>query len=172
MTANSVVEENAIYYAAGYVVRKVMKKYHEADNDMGAALVSTLHGMIGENASSIECTASYSDYVKMWTKKNDRGGLIHVSNDTFRFFCGIEKVTFELIKNGSTKENVIGQVMGNESVIFSWEIITHELKESWSNQLLREIVTQWFIIRGFSYSSMLLEKYKTGCKKNIKGSKG
>ena len=72
----SVVEENAIYYAAGYVVRKVMKKYRETDNDMGAALVSTLHGMIDENASSIECTTSYSDYVEMWTKKNDRGGLI------------------------------------------------------------------------------------------------
>ena len=35
----SVVEENAIYYAAGYVLRKVLKKYHEKHDDMGDALI-------------------------------------------------------------------------------------------------------------------------------------
>ena len=33
----SVVEENAIYYAAGYVVRKVLQKYRRANDDKGAA---------------------------------------------------------------------------------------------------------------------------------------
>ena len=55
----SVVEENAIYYAAGYVLRKVLKKYHKKHDDMGDAFVTTLHGMIGESASSIECSASF-----------------------------------------------------------------------------------------------------------------
>ena len=168
----SVVEENAIYYAAGYVLRKVMKKYREKHDDMGDALVTTLHGMIGESASSIECSASYLDYVKVWIKQNDRGGLIHVSNDTLRFFCATEKITYELIKNGSTKENFISQVLGDQSVCFYWNIISYELKESWSKQLFQDVVTQWFIIRGFSYTSKLLETYKTGCRKNIKGSKG
>ena len=29
----SVIEENAIYYAAGYVVRQTLKKYKVADDD-------------------------------------------------------------------------------------------------------------------------------------------
>ena len=48
----TVVEENAIYHAAGYVVRKELKKYHKADDDKGAALAGTLNGMMGENAHS------------------------------------------------------------------------------------------------------------------------
>ena len=166
------VEENAIYYTGGYVLRKLMKKYRGSDNDMGAALVSALHKMIGEDTSSIECTASYLDYVKTWTTQNDRGGLIHISNDTFRFFCAVEKITYELIKSGSTKDNVIGQVTSDPTVCFFWDLIVDELKESWSKQLLQDVVTLWFTIRGFSVSSKLLEKYKACSKKNIKGSKG
>ena len=79
----SVVEENTIYYAAGYVVRMVLQKYRRANDDKGAAQVSTLVRMIGENAHSIEATDTYLDYVKMWTVEVDRGGLIHVSNDAF-----------------------------------------------------------------------------------------
>ena len=85
------VEENAIYYTGEYVLRKLMKKYHGSDNDMGAALVSALHKMIGEDTSSIECIASYLDYVKTWTTQSDRGGLIHISNDIFRFFVQLKK---------------------------------------------------------------------------------
>ena len=48
------------------------------------------------------------DYVKVWTKTNDRGGLMHVSLDTFRCFKAIEMVTYDLIKKGCTKEEVMG----------------------------------------------------------------
>ena len=36
----SVIEENAIYYAAGYVVRKILHKYRK-DDDKGAAKASS-----------------------------------------------------------------------------------------------------------------------------------
>ena len=48
----SVIEESAIYYAAGYVVRKILHKYRKANDDKGAAKASTLVRMIGENAHS------------------------------------------------------------------------------------------------------------------------
>ena len=124
----SVVEENAIYYTAGYVVRKVLQKYRRANDDKGAAQTSTLVRMIGENAHSIEATDTL-DYVKMWTVEVDRGGLIHVSNDAFRIFCAIEEVTYEMLKKGSTKEEVIGKVMGRQTVDFYWDIITDGLNE-------------------------------------------
>ena len=50
------------------------------------------------------------DYVKVWTKTNDRWGPMHVSLDTFCCFKAIETVTYDLIKKGSTKEEVMSQV--------------------------------------------------------------
>ena len=37
----SIIEENAIYYAAGYVVRKILHKYRKANDDKGAAKASS-----------------------------------------------------------------------------------------------------------------------------------
>ena len=47
----TVVKENAIYYAAGYVVRKELKKHRNADDNKGAALAGTLNGMMGEKCT-------------------------------------------------------------------------------------------------------------------------
>ena len=168
----SVVEENAIYYAGGYVVRKILQKYRRANDDKGAAQASTLVKMIGENADSIEATDTYLDYVKTWTVEVDRGGLIHISNDAFRFFCAVEEVTYDMLKKGCTKEEVIGKVMGHQTVDFYWDMITDGLNEDWSAQLLRDIATLWFTLRGYSVASKLLEEYKQNVKKNVKGTKG
>lgn len=166
----TVVEENAIYYAAGYVVRKELKKHWTADDDRGAALAGTLNTMMGEDAiSSTNATATYLDYVKTWTAEADRGKLIHVTDDTYRFFCALEEATYEMLQKGINKQEAVSQVMGNPVVNFYWDIIANGLKGDWSSQLLSEIATLWFTIRGFS---KLLEDYKCGMQKNIKGSKG
>ena len=69
-----------------------MKKYRKADDDKGAALAGTLNGMMRENAhSNIDATETYLDYVKTWTVENDRGKLIHVTNDAYRFFVRLKR---------------------------------------------------------------------------------
>ena len=55
----SVIEENSIYYAAGYVVRRTLKKYKVAGDDRGAAITSALLNIIGEDTKSIEATTTY-----------------------------------------------------------------------------------------------------------------
>ena len=91
----TVVEENTIFYAGGYVLRKIMSKYRGGNDEKEAALVSTLTSMIGDT-SSLEATSSCLDYVKAWTKQVDRGGLIHMSDDAYRLFCTIENITYRL----------------------------------------------------------------------------
>ena len=138
----TVVEENAIYYAAGYVVRKELKKYYKADDDKGAALASTLNKIMGENAhSNIDATETYLDYVKTWTVENDRGKLIHITNDAYRFFRALEEATYELLQDGICKQGAISQVVENPAVDFYWDLITDGLKKDWSSQLLGEICT-------------------------------
>ena len=103
----SLVEENAIYYAAGYVIHKLIRKYNQMDSRKSKEFVHTLNDMPGEDPVSIEAHSTYMDYVTVWTKINDRGGLMHVSLNTFHCFKAIEMVTYDLIKKGSTKEEVI-----------------------------------------------------------------
>ena len=168
----TIVEKNAIYYAAGYVIRRTLKKFKMADDDRGAAITSSLLNMIGEDTESVEATATYLDYVKTWTVKTDRGGLIHVSDDCFCFFCAVEDVTYEMLEKGSCRAEFITEVLDHQTVRFYWDVIASGLKDVWSKYLLHEIATLWFTIRGYTVAGRLLEEYKAAIKRNIKGSKG
>ena len=77
-----------------------------------------------------------------------------------------------MLQDGISKQEAISQIVGNPFIDFYWNLITDGLKSHWSSQLLSEISTLWFTIRGFSVASKLLEDYKRGMKKNVKGTKG
>ena len=64
------------------------------------------------------------------------------------------------------------KLLVNQTVEFFWDIINDGLNEDWSAQLLCDITTLWFTLRGYSVASKLLEEYKHGLKKNLKGTKG
>jgi len=99
------VQENAICYDAGYVVRKLLKKYEIKDNNKAQCFVGALLSLLSDDPSSnIEHTLSYADYVSTWIQCTDLGGLMHVSLDTFRCFKFIEIKTF---KKGDHKEAII-----------------------------------------------------------------
>ena len=83
------VEENAIYYAAGYIIRKLLWKHDSLKGGDSKQFASALWEMLGEDCNSIEATSSYYDYVKVWTRTQDCGGLKHVSGDTFNCFKAI-----------------------------------------------------------------------------------
>ena len=64
------------------------------------------------------------------------------------------------------------KLLVNQTVEFFWDIINDGFNEDWSAQLLRDITTLWFTLRGYSVTSKLLEEYKHGLKKNLKGTNG
>ena len=166
----SVIEENAIYYAAGYTIHKLIRKYSQMDNCKSKEFVDALNDMLGEDPVSIEAHSTYMDYVKVWTTTNDRGGLMHVSLDTFRCFRAIEMVTYDLIKKGCTKEEVMSQV--TENVRFHWMLICDLHDEAKSFELLQDVIGVWFTIRGFTIAGKLFEDYKKATKSNVRGKKG
>ena len=175
----SVVEENAIYYAAGYVIHKLIRKYSQMDARKFKEFVDILNGMLGEDMLgedpvSIEAhrTYSYMDYVTVWTKMNDWGGLMYVSLNTFHCFKAIKMVTYDLIKKGSTKEEVISQVLATESVGLHWMLVCDSHDEAESFELLQDVIGVWFTIRGFSIAGKLFEQYKKATKSNVRGKKG
>ena len=171
----STIEENAIYYASGFVIRKLLKKYMQYANDKAMTFVSILPTMVGEDTGEkLTDNCTYLDYIKTWTKSTDRGGLCHVTDDTYRFFLAVESQLHKFLKRGELKEEVLSQIVSNENVRFLWEIATTELSddEKHSLELLHEVVNLWFTIRGFSVTSHLLEQYKKATKTTVKGRKG
>ncbi|XP_065894855.1 uncharacterized protein [Dysidea avara] len=88
----SVIEENAIYHAAGYVIRKLIKKFRRNGGENAYMDTAILLHMIDEGTVGDvpDSTDSFLDYVKVWTNNIDRGGLSHASNDAYRFFVALE----------------------------------------------------------------------------------
>ena len=81
-----------------------------------------------------------TSYVKTWTKTNDRGGLKHVSLDTFNCFKAIELVTYRLISEDHAKDDIISQTFDDPNVVFHWDLISEIPEEAQSLELLREVI--------------------------------
>ena len=120
----TVIEENAIYYAAGYVIHKLLKKHRRGSSSRSPVIISALLNMVGHDmvGDVPQFTDTYLDYVKTWTNVNDRGGLQHISDDTYRFFVAMEMITYKLLEVGESKEKVMCEVTRNENVVFLWEL--------------------------------------------------
>ena len=57
----SEVEENALYYVAGYVIRKLIYKHQKSDDNKSKVAVAALWEMLGENCSSVNALCSFND---------------------------------------------------------------------------------------------------------------
>ena len=128
--------------------------------------------MLREDCNSITALGSYCEYVKIKLKNNDRGGLKHVSIDTYNCFKAIELVSYKLLVNGHTKNDATLQTLKDPNVVFHWELISDIPDEVTSLALLKEVIDLWFTIRGFSIAKRLFEIYKVASKMNGKGKKG
>ena len=60
----SLVEENVIYYAAGYTIHKLIRKYSQMVNCKSKEFVGALNDMLGEDRVSVKAHSTYMDYVK------------------------------------------------------------------------------------------------------------
>ena len=110
----SEVEENAIYYVAGYVIRKLIYRHQKSSDSKSKATVSALWEILGEDCTNVNTLSSFDDYVKTWISSNDRGGLKHVSLDTFNCFKAIELITYKLISEGHSEDEIVSQTFSNK----------------------------------------------------------
>ena len=68
-----------------------------------------------------------------WTDLIDRGGLWHIKETTYQFFCTIEYVVREVLKtlvkpSSSTKLEMVQKVTSDEDVQFFWLIVTADFE--------------------------------------------
>jgi len=60
----------------------------------------------------------------------------------------------------------------DENLNFLWKVVTDKSNGRQSSKLLQEVVQLWYVIRGSSITSKLLEEYKKLTKTTTKGRKG
>ena len=112
---------------------------------------------------------------EQWTKQVDRGVLIHVSHDVFMTFYSFE---MELRKhltadsNYSLKDRALQSILINEDVLFHWANVSFHWGDQEAKELLKLIAEHWITVRGFSFISGLMGKYKQSQKKRTQKSKG
>lgn len=148
------VEENAIRYAGGYVIRKILTIYRK--KEMYGPCLDSLMAMLLEDAGDDIQQKSFLQYTSMWLDKTDRGGLYHISDLCFELFTEIELGTYELLngnflhKKKVTLEEIELTVFRDSDVRRIWAYCSLSTDPEESEDILRNIVHQWAIIRGTS----------------------
>ena len=90
-----------------------------------------------------------------------------MNDETLTFFIAVEKVTRTYLPKycsnnyENTKDVLIKVITEDIDVQFYWTLISQDIdEEEDAVRLLKEIVTLWITIRGFSQASTWLEEYK------------
>ena len=163
-------EHNALRYMAGYVIRSLTKKVDRSSHPLKTRLALCLQEL-GEEDSDGEHPS------EDWLKNVDRGGLKHVNDATYLLFTAMEETLRQHIGSGDANsqlniKNASTVIMDNDDVLFHWAMISVNWNEEEASALLSMMVEHWITLRGFSFASAFIEKYKQSCKKNIQKSKG
>ena len=104
----------------------------------------------------------------------NRGGLYHVSDNTFQLFLTMEleiRQCFSTFNPTATKETVLEKILKNDDVFDQWYYISSSWGDE-SEDLLQMVAEHWITIRGFSHCSAFMEMYKQRNYKTIQKSKG
>lgn len=113
-----------------------------------------------------------------WTLAVDRGGLRHINDMTFMLFVSMEMElrchlhAGNVSDNSGVKERALECVVTNAEVQLYWSTISANWEEEASDELLKSLVEHWVTIRGFSFTSAFMEKYKQTHMKTLQKSKG
>lgn len=164
-------EGNAIRYAAGFVCKRLQKKIERSKLDNKEEMVACLMALIKDKKSR---TCGNSEE---WTVRVNRGGLCRIKEATFNVFLAIEEELKECLKTLTEilkKDEIIERVTTNDDVEFYWLIATADFEidiREVHQELLRKIVELYVTVRGFSFASAWLEKYKQKTKKSTQRSK-
>ncbi len=156
-------EGNALRYATGFVVQKVLKNIKKESHQHKLNLISCCEGLIKDGPSQ-----SVSEE---WMALVDRGGLCHVSESTFHLFCAFEEVTRQLPNTAELKAQFLETLCTTEDVQFYWCIIVGSFDSSNDDILLKMLANLFITVRGFHYATSWIEHYKQAKKKSTQRSK-
>ena len=164
-------EENAIRYAAGYVLRAVKKKVSKSSKQYKDQVVEAIDAMLVDDVEENDISSS-------WVAIVHRGGLVHINDDLYRVFVAMELEIRRHLKTETASEmaslpkgKLNASLLENEDVQFYWCIVCCEIPEKVAVEALKSIAELWITIRGFSFAKSYMEMYKQKASKSLQRSK-
>ena len=152
-------EENALRYTAGYVCWKIEQKI------MSSALPF--------KGDFIDCYEEGNDGTEDWLNASDRGGLVHVDDNTYLLFHEIEMVVRRHFNRAtahsldcSSKESLLNTIVQEEDVQFQWCMMTTTIHDA------RMLCEHYVTICGYSFTGSCVELYKKSSKRALQKDKG
>ena len=107
-----------------------------------------------------------------WTRAIDRGGLCHVSENTYLVFNQLELLVRKFFNDTSVQDvtsdlrmKVKDCALTDEEISFYRCMLTVDVDDEIGAELLSMIVDLYITIRGFSFSKSFMERYKQQSKK-------
>ena len=172
-------ELNVLQYACGYVPHALLRRYQKRSGQKYEKYIECL----GEMAVRSEHeNVDFLAYTREWMDKVNRGGLFPLNDATYQFFISIEKEVRVLLptymaksadSQEAFKELVIEQIAQSEDVQWNWTLISQCIDvEKDAIELLRDIITLWVTVRGFSITATWMEVYKKEAKLTTKKKPG
>ena len=164
-------EQNALRYAAGYVPKCLKNRLKHSSHPLKRELMWRLLDLTDESDDFIEDDETSTEE---WLNRIDRGGLQHVTHKTYTLMESMETALRQGLHTIKTnfKENVTESIMKNEDVMFNWLMISGEWEDEEAEVLFKMVIDLWVTIRGFSFASCWVEKYKLAHHQSIQKSKG
>ena len=102
-----------------------------------------------------------------WTNMVDRGGLWHISDQTYSIFLIMEEVIRQHLtlsgisaQTENSRKSILDTILNNEDLMFDWDIIAAEMKEEVSTAVLNKLIELYVTVRGFAFATSCLELYK------------
>ena len=168
-------EANALRYAAGFVCRHLRKKMERSTHILKEELIVCLMTLV-KGVQHPESAGNNEE----WLDSVDRGGLWHVRENTFYFFCALEEEVQLQLKQlaqsaHAARKRMIEAITASDDVQFYWLIVTADFDddddEEVKSVLLSMIIELYLTMRGFSFASNWVEKFKQSAKKTTQKSK-
>ena len=166
-------EENVLRYVAGNVCRSTRNKINRNKNHPQRSKL-----LIAIQDLEVDRESTSSDATSAWMNEIDRGGLFHVSDDTYKLFYCMEMLIRRIFNkenvrnlNAETRDKLIDTIIHDEEMISRWDVLMAEVECNEGNMLLKMLVELYITIRGFSFAKTLVEEYKQFTKKTTQKSK-
>ena len=168
----STEEEKVIRYAAGYILRTLKRKLQRSSNPLKKHMIAAITDLVGDELNDVDEEST------KWVQSVDCGGLVHISNNVFLFFCSIEealRVHFKLSNteplSSGMKSTIMTEIIENDNVVFHRSLVATTEDDDTQQELLKQIVDHWVTIRGFSFARSWMEIFKQSNKKGTQRAK-
>ena len=161
-------------YVAGYLVKAIKKKILKSANPLKEDLILCLSEMTVVELDCEDHQGQLPDISEDWTRLVDRGGLKHITHQAFQVILAMEKSirqVFNIEAAFRNQEGLRGQLLhqlqADEDVLYHWSVVAADWEDKVGDELLVMIAGQLVTVRGFSFTSAWLEKYKQFTKTSI-----